>query len=207
MSYGNAARGLSRLTLILAVAAVAAGCGTAEPTFTPEEASALIVAQFPEAELEVRTASIDDLGRGVAFARFNYQMVSFFFHPAEEGWGLEAVDFDGSFYYNRDLEQISATMVMMGELAAALESYKAANEGYPAGDTAEVLRALIPDFLAAETHLRDAWEEEFSYQSDGGDYTLISPGADQQRGSNDDIVLHSGEFVGAGRGGGQTQPS
>ena len=203
MIYGRAARNLMGLTLTLAVAMLAGGCGGGGPTFTPEEASALILAQFPDAELDVRTASIDEEGRGVAFASFNEQMVSFFFEPSEDAWALEAVDFDGSFYYIRDLEQISETMVLMGELASALENYRAANGSYPAGESAEALQALIPDFIAAETQLHDAWTEDLAYESDGDDYTLISPGADRESGSNDDIVLHSGEFVGGGGGRGQ----
>lgn len=203
MINGRAARSLMGMTLILALAVVAAGCGGGGPTFTSEEASALILAQFPDAELDVRTASIDEQGRGVAFASFNEQMVSFFFQSSDDAWALEAVDFDGSFYYISDLEQISATMVQMGELAGALENYRAANGSYPEGEGGEALQLLIPDFIAAETQLHDAWEENLAYESDGDDYTLISPGADQESGTNDDIVLHSGEFVGAGSGPGR----
>ncbi len=206
MIDGHAARSGFRLTVMLLAVVTAVGCGGGGPTFTPEEATTLILAQFPDADLEVRTASVDEQGRGVANARFNEQVVSFFFQPIEETWSLEAVDFDGSFYYIRDLEQISATMVLMGELAGALELYRAANDGYPEGETAEALLALIPDFISAETQLHDAWERDLEYESDGDDYTLISHGADQEDGSNDDLILHSGEFVGAGAGQGQAPP-
>ena len=205
MIDGHAARSAFRLAVILSVVAAAVGCGGGEPTFTPEEASALILAQFPDADLDVRTASIDEQGRGVAFANFNEQMVSFFFQQMEDAWDLEAVDFDGSFYYIRDLEQISATMVLMVELAGALEQCRGANGAYPAGDAAEALQALIPDLITAETQLHDAWDRDLEYESDGDDYTLISHGADQEGDSNDDLILHSGEFIGAGAGGGQEQ--
>jgi len=201
------------LTPVLALMLAVFGCGgggeaedaTDAAAFTSEDATALISAQFPDAVLQVRTTQVDDQGRGVAAADFNDQDVSFYFEPADEGWTLDAVDFAGSFYYIRDLERISATMLLMGEPAGALEEYKVANGAYPAADSPEVLVVLIPDFLAEDTDRQDAWQQRFNYESDGDDYTLISGGADQTLGTDDDIVLHSGEFVGASARGGQGQ--
>ncbi len=209
MIDAHGARNKRLLNVLLTVMAVAAvGCGAGggaedapgvgEAAFTAEQAAMLIQAQFPEATLEVRTVNIDQQGRGVAVTSFDEQEVSFFFEPSADAWELEAVDFAGSFYYLRDLEQISATMLVMSELATALEQYRAANQTYPEGATAEALQALIPDLIAEHTQLHDAWEQDLDYESDGDDYTLISYGADQESGTRDDLILHSGEFVGAG---------
>ncbi len=200
-----ACRGWARtppaLALVLSLAAV--GCGGGGATFEPEEATALIQARFPEAELELRTARVDENGQGVAFARFNAQTVSFYFQPSDAGWVLDALDFEGSLYYIRDLEQIQATMESMLELADALASYKAANGDYPVGETSAGLQVLVPEFLASETSFNDAWQQVFDYESDGDDYTLRSLGADKASGSRDDIILHDGEFIGAGSSEGQ----
>jgi len=189
---------------LVAVMVTAIGCGGG-PEFLPEQATTLIMAQFPDAELELRNTSVDEQGRGVAFAGFNGQTVSFYFQPLDEGWALDAVDFDGSLFYIKDLEQIGATMLLMGTAATALETYKADVGSYPAGDSTEVLQVLIPDYIDENTDRQDAWNQAFHYESDGGDYTLISGGADMQQGTDDDIVLHSGEFVGANTQGGQGQ--
>jgi hypothetical protein len=153
--------------------------------------------QWPDSELEMRTAQIDKEGRGVAFARFDGEPWSFYFQPAEGGgWLLDAVSVEGNFYYLKDLEQISATMLLMGDAAGALAAYKAANGAYPVGGSPEVLLVLIPDFLPEETDRQDAWEQGFNYESDGDDYTLTSGGADKTIGTEDDIILYNGDFVG-----------
>jgi len=189
------------LTFALVASLASIGCGGGEPAFEVEQATVLIKAEFPDSELDVRTARVDEEGRGVVFARFNEQMVNFFFLPAEDGWTLDAVDFDGSFYYIRDLEQISTTMALMVEVADALQDYKEANEAYPVGDTHEALHTLSPQFMSDETDYNDAWDQEITYESDGDDYTMVSFGADKQEGTADDIILVSGEFVGANREG------
>ncbi len=186
-------RTLPALALVVSLAAV--GCGG--PTFEPDEATALIQARFPEAEIELRTAQIDEDGQGVALARFNDQVVSFYFQPSDAGWALNALDFEGSLYYIRDLEQIQATMLSMVELASALEHYKAINGDYPVGDTSAGLQVLVPGFVPEETAFADGWQQDFDYESDGDSYTLRSLGADKTSGSRDDINLNDGEFVGA----------
>ena len=199
-------RNLRRTTLVLAAATVvslaAVGCGSGL-TFTPEQASALILAQFPDSDLQIRTVSIDEEGRGVVFARFNDEAWTFYFLPLEDDWALDAVETGGSFYYLKDLEQISVTMGMMAESANALERYKAANGAYPEGGSADALSALVPDFTDAEGPFTDAWDGALSYESDGDDYTMISNGADKTAGTRDDIILHDGEFVGPESSGGQ----
>lgn len=203
-------RNMQRVTRLLAVATVvslvAVGCGGG-PTFTLEQASVLILAQFPDSDLQIRTVTIDEEGRGVAFARFNDEMWAFYFLPLEDNWALDAVETGGSFYYLEDLEQISATMEMMIEAANALERYRAVNGGYPEGGNAEALSALVPDFTDVEGPITDAWDEPFSYDSDGVDYTIISNGADKTAGTRDDIILHDGDFVGPDGGQGSTPSS
>ena len=181
---------------LLALSVGAVNCG-GSATLEAEDASALIQAQFPDSEVEIRSTRVEEDGSAVASTRFDENMVSFVFQPSEEGWVLEAVDFEGSFYYIEDLDQISTTMAFMADLATALERFKAANGQYPLGDTSEALHALVPDFMAEETQFGDAWQHGFDYESDGDDYTLISPGPDEALGSKDDLVLHTGEFVGA----------
>lgn len=198
-------RNTRRTTLVLVAATmtivslVATGCGGG-PTFTPEQASGLILAQFPDSDLEIRTVSIDDEGRGVAFTRFNAEPWTFYFQPVEDNWVLDAVETSGSLYYLKDLEQISVTIALMAEAASALERYKAANGGYPEGENAEALLALVPDFTDVEGPVTDAWDAPFSYDSNGDSYTIISNGADKTAGTRDDIILHDGNFVGADAG-------
>jgi hypothetical protein len=192
------------LSLSLALMVAAIGCGGGGPELTPEQATTLIMAQWPDSELEMRTTQVDEEGRGVAFARFDGEPWNFYFQPTEEGdWVLDAVRVEGNLYYLKDLEQISATMLLMGDVASALERYKVANGDYPAGESPEVLLVLIPDFIAEETGRHDAWEQDFNYESDGDDYTLISGGADKTVGTEDDIVLYNGDFVGSQGGEGQ----
>lgn len=186
------------LSLSLALMVAAIGCGGGGPEFTPEQAAALIMDEWPDSELEMRTAQVDEEGRGVAFARFNGEPWNFYFQPTEEGgWVLDAVRVEDNFYYLKDLEQISATMLLMGDVAGALARYKTANGAYPAGDSPEVLLVLIPDFIAEETDRLDAWEQGFNYESNGDDYTLTSGGADKTVGTEDDIILYNGDFVGS----------
>ena len=201
----NMRRATLVLVVVAAVSLAAVGCGGG-PTFTPEQAQALILAQFPESDAQMRNVSVDEDGRGVAFARFNDENWTFYFQAADEGWVLDAVETGGSFYYLKDLEQISGTMALMAEVANALERYKAANGAYPQGDNADVLSELVPDFTDAELPFIDAWQAPFTYESDGEDYTMISSGADQEGGNRDDIRLHDGEFVGTETSGGQGSP-
>lgn len=192
------------LTLVLLLPAMVAACGGSEPTFTQEQAQALITAQWPDSELVMRNAYIDEDGRGVAFARFDGDPWEFYFQPtADGGWQLEAVSVDGGLYNLADLEQTSATMLLMSAAAEALGRYQAANESFPAGESAEALVVLFPEYLPEETQRHDAWGQDFVYDSDGSDYTLVSVGADGEEGTRDDIILHTGEFVGPGQGGGQ----
>ena len=185
------------LSLSVALMVAAIGCGGGAAEFTPEQATALIMGQWPDSELEMRTAQVDEEGRGVAVARFNGEPWNFYFQPTEEGgWVLDAVRVEGNLYYLKDLEQISATMLLMGEAAGALGRYKAAIGAYPEGESPEALIVLIPDFLAEDTDREDAWGQRFNYESDGDDYTLSSGGADKTVGTEDDIILYNGDFVG-----------
>lgn len=192
-------------TLALAVSLASIGCGGGGPTFTPGEATTLIKLQWPESDLEVRSTSVDEQGRGVAVTRFNERMVTFFFLPAEtSGWTLDAVELEGQFFYMADLQETQATMEFMGEVANALLAYKEANGTFPVGEGHDPLHLLAPDFMSGDADFNDAWGQELIYESDGDDYTMHSYGADQQEGTKDDINLHTGVFVGSeGQGGAQ----
>lgn len=194
------------LALVLLLPAVAVACGGGEPEFTQEQAEALISAQWPESELLMRNAYIDEEGRGVALAQFDGEPWEFYFQPTEEGsWELEAIGVDGGLHYMPDLEQTSATMLLMTEAAEALGRYEAANDAFPEGDSPEALAVLMPEYLPEETQRHDAWGQNFLYESDGSDYTLVSVGADGEEGTRDDIILHTGEFIGPSGGDGGTQ--
>jgi len=174
-------------------------CGS-DPTFTPEQASEIILAQFPDSDLQIRNVRIDEEDRGVAFARFNDENWIFYFQPAEESWLLDAVETDGSFYYLKDLEQISETIALMSDVAGALERYRVGNGTYPIGEDASVLATMAPEFIGEEVTFADAWDGPLAYESDGDSYTMISNGADKTGGTRDDVILHDGNFVGAGSG-------
>lgn len=189
----------NRPTLLIGAlvsALVAVGCAS-EPTIEIEEATALIKAQFPDSEVSVASVRVEVDGTGVAVTDFNDNVVSFQFQAGDDGWVLNAVDFDGSLYFIKDLEQISTTMGLMANLAEALERYRATAGEYPQGEGVEPLLALVPEFVEAEVEFGDAWQRALSYESDGDDYTLISEGPDRLAGSDDDIVIYSGAFVGA----------
>ena len=58
------------------------------------------------------------------------------------------------------------------------------------------MSVLAPDFNdAGGSSFTDAWDGMLSYESDGGNYTMISNGADKIAGTGDDIILHDGQFI------------
>ena len=174
------------------------GCG-GSPSFTPEDAAALILEQYPGSDLQIQSVSIDENDRGIASALFNDDVWAFYFRAQENGvhsWVLDAVETDVSYYYLKDLEKIPVTIGLMAEVASALENYKAANGSYPEGNNADVLSVVVPDFNDAEApSFTDAWDGMLSYESDGANYTMISSGADKIAGTRDDIILHDGQFI------------
>ena len=196
------ARNMQRTKLILAAVVVLLiglmGCSNG-PSFTPEDATALILEQYPDSDLQIQNVSIDENDRGIASALFNDDIWTFYFRAQENGvysWVLDAVETDGRYYYLKDLEKISDTFVLMAEVASALERYKAANGSSPEGENAAALSVLAPDFNdAGGSSFTDAWDGMLSYESDGGNYTMISNGADKIAGTGDDIILHDGQFI------------
>ncbi len=60
----------------------------------------------------------------------------------------------------------------------------------------EAREVMVPDYLAEDTDVEDAWGNRFTYISeDGEDYKLVSFGPDREAGTQDDLILLSGEFV------------
>jgi hypothetical protein len=195
-------------TMIL-LGSIACGGG---PSFTPEDAAALILAQYPDSDLQIQSVSIDENDQAIASALFNGDVWTFYFRAQENGvpngddnfiWVLDAIETDDRFYYLEDLEQISITFGLMAEVASALERYKAANGSYPEGESSDALSTMILDSNDPEVVFTDAWDGVLSYESDGDNYTMISNGADKIAGSSDDIILHDGKFISAESGGGQ----
>lgn len=185
--------------LVLSVGA----CGESGPVLTEERAAGLIEERFPDSDVQVDAARMQE-GMGAVEATFNGSRVQFFFDPPAEGeddWELVEVEHDGSRFEVGDLEQISVTMVDMAEIATALARYEQENDTYPVGETSDVLTALVPDYLPEGTTFDDAWLQSYRYSSgDGTTYTLMSLGPDETVATRDDIVLHTGEFVGRERG-------
>lgn len=182
--------------LVLALAAV--GCGESEPVFTGEVASRLVEERFPDSEVDVGSARMED-GMGAVGAVLDGATVQFFFEPppaAGGEWELVEVEHEGSRFSVGDLEQISETMVSMAEIATALARYQQEHGTYPIGESSDALALLVPDYLPDGTEFDDAWLQSYRYTStDGETYTLISHGPDNAVATRDDIVLHTGEFV------------
>ena len=183
------------VTVALLASLSSLGCGSAPLELTAEEARGLILEQFPEADPVVIAVSLEE-ERASAQTEFNNEIVDFLFVAADEGWLLEGVKHKGQVYFIQDLEHISRTMVLMNDLAIALANYYGDHEAYPIGEGPQAREVMVPDYLAEDTDVEDAWGNRFTYFSeDGQDYTLVSFGPDREAGTQDDLILHSGEFV------------
>jgi hypothetical protein len=78
--------------------------------------------------------------------------------------------------------EVAGTHARLGEMAAALESFRAQRHHYPAATTAtELQSSLVPEHLpAASWSSTDAWGREWRYRSTdaGTSYSLASAGSD-----------------------------
>lgn len=172
-----------------------------EPGLGAEEAARLIDARFPDADVSVESARLDG-DQAIVVATFNGSEMEFILAPSTvdaEGWalvGVEAEHMSGRAAVE-DLEGISETMVDMKELAGALGDYRTSNGRYPDGSGVEALATLVPEYLPEGTHFTDAWMQEYRYSTspEGTSYTLTSPGPDGTLATEDDLVLHEGEFL------------
>jgi hypothetical protein len=179
----------------LLVALAGAGCGSEPIELNAAQARGLIVQQFPQADPRVIAVTMDG-DRASAQTEFNGELVDFIFVHDGAGWYLESVSLRGQVFFIEDLEHISTTMVLMSELATALAEYHADHGGYPVGEGPEAREMMVPDYLAEDTEVEDAWGNRFTYFSeDGDDYTLVSFGPDMEAGTRDDLILLSGEFI------------
>lgn len=188
--------------ILIALAFTAAlstlGCGPPPLELQAEEARSLIVEEWTNTDPTIVSTRVEG-ERGFAETEFNGALVTFIFLSGEEGWRLDSVEHEGRTYAIKDLAQISETMVLMDELARALARYKADHGIYPIGDGPQAGEVMVPDYLPADTVADDAWGNRLTYLSeDGSDYTLVSYGPDQEAGTQDDLVLVSGEFVDPG---------
>jgi len=200
---GERKRPIVRLLVTVALLASLSslGCGSAPLELTAEEARELISGQFPQADPTVISVTLEE-ERASAQTEFNGQLVDFLFVVGDEGWLLEGVEHKGQVYLIQDLEHISRTMVLMNDLAIALASYYEDHGSYPVGEGPQAREVMVPDYLAEDTDVEDAWGNRFTYFSeDGEDYTLVSFGPDREAGTLDDLILHSGEFVSPEEGG------
>ena len=88
-----------------------------------------------------------------------------------------------------------AAELSMGQLESSLQMYKIDNYRYPT--TEQGLSALVSKPSGArrwrgpyteKNKLQDPWGNEFSYESDGKTFKIISPGIDGTVGNEDDVT-------------------
>jgi general secretion pathway protein G len=87
----------------------------------------------------------------------------------------------------------TATESEMVNIAKALEIHNSEKLIYPL--TSEYPEALEDNDYMAVVPLADAWENNYSYDSDGINYTLKSRGMDGVEGNSDDIVITDGSIT------------
>lgn len=81
----------------------------------------------------------------------------------------------------------------MRNVAKALESYRADNDSYPAGDNYILLRQYLSPTYMTDLPEQDAWGNRYRYHSDGRSFRLSSNGQDRLEGTADDVVVGDGE--------------
>jgi hypothetical protein len=187
---------LVRPALFVAVLALAAGaCGPTElATPSGTQAERMISEAFPEAEIRVREVSRDEQSLQIP-AEFNEADVIFLMDAGEEEWSISGVEQGGNIYTVEQLGEIASTMEAMRQLSDGLEAYLEANGSYPQLDDLVGLRELVPDYYPADGAMEDTWGSVFRYRAQGEDYTVTSTGPDGELGSDDDIILITGNFV------------
>ena len=88
-----------------------------------------------------------------------------------------------------------AAELSMGQLESSLQMYKIDNYRYPT--TEQGLSSLVSKPSGArrwrgpyteKNKLQDPWGNEFSYESDGKTFKIISPGIDGSIGNEDDVT-------------------
>ena len=86
------------------------------------------------------------------------------------------------------------TKLAMGVIQQSLQMYRVHNNKYPTTDQGLAALMTNPGDVKSwrgpyieENKLSDPWGSKFSYESDGRQFKIISPGPDQQQGNEDDI--------------------
>ena len=86
------------------------------------------------------------------------------------------------------------TRIQMGNVFQAMQLYRVHNNRYPTSE--EGLNALVTDpgskrwrgpYIEA-SKIKDAWGNDFEYESDGSTFKITSSGSDMQFGTAKDIV-------------------
>lgn len=94
-----------------------------------------------------------------------------------------------------DSAKVDQARIGMGGIGSALQIFRVHNSRYPT--TEQGLDALLKDpggdkkwrgpYIEPEK-LKDPWQGDFGYSSDGRDYKITSPGPDGADGTADDIT-------------------
>lgn len=134
-----------------------------------------------------------------AAAELNGSDVTVVLGTRDRSWQVARIEQGGNAYTVGQLQEISATMVIMGELSDALENYREANGEFPLLDDQVGLLELVPDYFehTPGMPLLDVWQSPFRYRFQGEDYTITSEGPDRSIGTPDDVILITGSFVAA----------
>lgn len=90
----------------------------------------------------------------------------------------------------------SGTESIMRNTATALEMYRIDNDRYPSSD--EGTKLLEKGSFINHVPEEDLWENQYSYSSDGNNYTYQSSGVDGKSGTEDDIVFQNGTMTADG---------
>ena len=93
-----------------------------------------------------------------------------------------------------DSAKVDQAKIGMGQIGQALQYYRVHNSRYPT--TEQGLKALLADPggdkkwrgpYTEEEKLKDPWNGDFGYSSDGRDYKITSAGPDNTEGTADDV--------------------
>ncbi|HZS07271.1 MAG TPA: type II secretion system protein GspG [Blastocatellia bacterium] len=89
-------------------------------------------------------------------------------------------------------EKVRRTIIMMRQLASALELYRIDHNGYVVAENGvALLDELSPKYVTPAFRF-DLWGTPFNYRGTAADYQLASAGPDRQAGTGDDLVMENG---------------
>jgi hypothetical protein len=92
-------------------------------------------------------------------------------------------------------EKVKRTQADLREVAQSLDAYKRDHESYPqVPNFAALIDALMPRYLHRVVR-EDFWHQSYVYNPTAHGYRILSPGADGQPGTGDDIIIQNGEWI------------